>query len=295
MQDQAEKLRTLARTIKDQVEAEIKGNTKKTKVIAVTSGKGGVGKTNFTINLALALKSYGQKVIVLDADLGLANVDVVLGISPNFTLYNVLKGEKSIKEIITTGPEDLQIIAGGSGILELANLRKWQVDNFINKLGELEGLADILIIDTGAGLSRNVMSFVLAADEVILVTTPEPTAITDAYGLVKAMTVKKREGVVHLVVNKVESAEEADVVASKLTIVAERFLKLHLEMLGFIVDDILVSKAVKSQEPFLLKYPKAEATQCIYKLAAHLTNNEYFDKRNNGVRSFFNKMAKIFQ
>lgn len=192
MRDQAEKLRILARTIKNQVESEIKGNGKKTRIIAVTSGKGGVGKTNFTINFALSLMAYGQKVIVLDADLGLANIDVILGISPKYNLYHVLKGEKTIQEIIVPGPQGLQIIAGGSGIQELANLRRWQVEQFIAKLGELEGLADILIIDTAAGLSRNVMSFVLAADEVIVITTPEPTAITDAYGLVKVMTTKKR-------------------------------------------------------------------------------------------------------
>ncbi|GAB4257818.1 MinD/ParA family protein [Thermincola ferriacetica] len=169
-----------------------KGTGKKTRIIAVTSGKGGVGKTNFTINFALSLMAYGQKVIVLDADLGLANIDVILGISPKYNLYHVLKGEKTIQEIIVPGPQGLQIIAGGSGIQELANLRRWQVEQFIAKLGELEGLADILIIDTAAGLSRNVMSFVLAADEVIVITTPEPTAITDAYGLVKVMTTKKR-------------------------------------------------------------------------------------------------------
>lgn len=294
MQDQADKLRVLARTMKEQVEAEITGVVKKTRVIAVTSGKGGVGKTNFTINLALAIKSFGHKVIVMDADLGLANVDVALGITPQYTLYNVLKGEKKISEILTNGPEGLQIIAGGSGIQELANLRKWQVDNFINKLEELEGLADILIIDTGAGLSRNVMSFVLAADEVILITTPEPTAITDAYGLVKAMTSKKKEGVVHLVVNKVESAEEADIVVSNLTIVAERFLKLHLKKLGHILDDILVSKAVKSQEPFLLKYPNSLASQCVYKLAAQLTDEQFEEQKPRGVKNFFNKMANFF-
>lgn len=294
MQDQAEKLRVLARTIKEQVEAEIKGTAKKSRVIAVTSGKGGVGKTNFTINLALALNSNGHRVIILDADLGLANVDVILGVTPKYTLYNVLKGEKNINEIITTGPQGIQIIAGGSGIQELANLRKWQVDNFIEKIGDLENMAEIIIIDTGAGLSRNVMSFVLAADEVILVTTPEPTSITDAYGLIKAMTTKKKEGIVHLVVNKVEDENEADAVTSKLTMVADRFLKLKLIKLGFIIEDSVVSKAVKSQEPFLLKYPKSDASKCIYKLAAQLTKGETVNVNAGGVKNFFNRMVKLF-
>lgn len=154
-------------------------------------------------------------------------------------------------------------------------------------------MADILIIDTAAGLSRNVMSFVLAADEVIVITTPEPTAITDAYGLVKAMTSKKKEGVVHLVVNKVEDAQEADITASKLSVVAEKFLKLNIGHLGFILDDPAVSRAVKSQQPFLLKYPKSSATDCMYKLAAQLMDQVYHPEPS-GVKAFFNKIAKLF-
>lgn len=293
MRDQAEKLRVLARTLKHQVECEIKGAQKKTRIITVTSGKGGVGKTNFTINFALALMSYGQRVIILDADLGLANIDVVLGITPSFNLYHVLKGQKTIQEIIVTGPQGLQIIAGGSGVQELANMRRWQIEQFIGKLEALEGMADIIIIDTAAGLARNVMSFVLAADEVIVITTPEPTAITDAYGLVKAMTTKKKSGVVHLVVNKVENAKEAEETASKLSIVAEKFLKLNIGHLGFILDDPLVSKAVKNQEPFLLKYPKSSAAQCVQRLAAQLMDQSNLPEPT-GVKAFFGKIAKLF-
>lgn len=293
MRDQAEKLRVLAQSLKDQVENEIRSGAKKTRIISVTSGKGGVGKTNFTINFALALVALGQRVIVLDADLGLANIDVILGINPKYNLYHVLKGEKNIRDILVQGPMGLQIIAGGSGIQEMANLRRRQVEKFIGNLEEIEGLADILIIDTAAGLSRNVISFVLAADEVIVITTPEPTAITDAYGLVKVMTSKKKHGAVHLVVNQVEDAQEADITASKLSIVAEKFLKLNIGHLGFILRDPAVSKAVKSQEPFILKYPNSSASKCIQKLAAHLLNREAVPEPS-GVRSFFGKIASLF-
>lgn len=293
MRDQAEKLRVLARTIKNQVESEIRGGPRRTRIIAVTSGKGGVGKTNFTINFALALTDYGQKVMILDADLGLANIDVILGINPQFNLYHVLKGEKSIQEVITTGARGLQIIAGGSGIQEMANLRKWQVEQFVNRLEELEGLADILIIDTSAGLTKNVMSFVLAADEVIVITTPEPTAITDAYGLVKAMATRRKHGVINLVVNRVEDAEEADITASKFSVVAEKFLQLNIGHLGFILDDPLVSRAVKSQEPFYLKYPKSPAACCIQKLAAQLMQQGAYPEPG-GIKGFFNKIVKMF-
>jgi len=293
VRDQAERLRVLARTLKHQVECEIKNAQKKTRIIAVTSGKGGVGKTNFTINFALALIALGQRVMIFDADLGLANIDVVLGINPPYNLYHVLKGEKTIQEIITTGPQGLLIVAGGSGIQELANLRRWQVEQFISKLEELEGMADILIIDTAAGLSRNVLSFVLAADEVIVITTPEPTAITDAYGLVKAMTSKRKHGVIHLVVNRVESKQEADITASKLSVVAEKFLKLNIGHLGFIFDDPVVTKAVKHQEPFVLKYPGSPAAECIQRLAA-LMVDQVDCHEPGGVRAFFSRIAKLF-
>ncbi len=293
MRDQAENLRVLAKTLKHQVECEIKGIQKKTRIIAVSSGKGGVGKTNFTINFALALMSFGQKVIILDADLALANIDVILGINPPYNLYHVLKEGKKLQEIIAIGPQGLQIIAGGSGIQEMANLSRGQLEKFIYQLEELEGMADILIIDTAAGLSRNVMSFVLAADEVIVITTPEPTAITDAYGLVKVMTSKRKHGVVHLVVNRVENAKEADVTASKLSIVAEKFLKLNIGHLGFILDDPAVPKAVKNQEPFLLKYPRSPAAKCMRHLAAHLIDQGY-QGEPSGVKAFFGKITKLF-
>lgn len=293
MRDQAEQLRVMARTIKHQVESEIRGGPRGTRIIAVTSGKGGVGKTNFSINFGLALMSYGQKVMLLDADLGLANIDVVLGITPQYNLYHVLKGEKSINEVISIGPEGLQIIAGGSGIQEMANLRKWQVEQFVNKLSELEGLADILIIDTSAGLTKNVMTFVLAADEVIVITTPEPTAITDAYGLVKAVAAKRKHGVINLVVNRVENAEEGDITASKFSVVAEKFLKLNIGHLGFILDDPLVSKSVKSQEPFYFKFPNSPAAHCIQKLAAQLMQQGSYPEPG-GIKGFFNRLAKLF-
>lgn len=293
MADQAEKLRLLARNLKNQAEAEITGKPTKTRVITITSGKGGVGKTNFSINLSLALISYGHKVILLDADLGLANIDVVLGISPAYNLYHVIKGEKTINEVITEGPMGLKVIAGGSGIQELANLRKGLVESFIDSLEGLEGDADFLLIDTGAGLSRNVMRFVFAADEVLLVTTPEPTAITDAYGLVKTMLSKRKSGTVHLVVNQVASSQEADLTANKLLTVADRFLKYKIDKLGFILADPMVSKAVMSQEPFILKYPKSAASQCVFRLAARLTNQEKTAEAS-GVKGFFERMVRLF-
>lgn len=303
MRDQAEKLRMLARSIKQQVEddintqaqqAEAKVSAPQTRVIAVTSGKGGVGKTNFTINMALALAQKGQRVMILDADLGLANVDVVLGLNPQYTLYHVLKGETTIRNAVSISPQGIMVIAGGSGVQELANLPKKKLQKFIRQMEELEGMADILLIDTGAGLTKNVMSFVRAADEVVVICTPEPTAITDAYGMVKTLYHMKPQSMVHLVVNRVENQEEAEITANKLTTVAERFLQFPITRLGFILDDQVVSKSVKGQEPFILKYPNSLAAECIRGLAGQLLNEEEVPTASGGVRTFFKKMINFF-
>ncbi|AVX20751.1 flagellar biosynthesis protein FlhG [Carboxydocella sporoproducens DSM 16521] len=297
MADQAEKLRQLALNLKKQAEAELREKDprfNRTRVIAVTSGKGGVGKTNFTINLALTLTKLGKKVLVFDADLGLANVDVVLGVTPKYTLYNLIKDEMNIRDIITTGPGGLGIIAGGSGIQELANISRKKLNTFIKSLQELEGMADILLIDTGAGLNRNVLAFVQAADEVIVVCTPEPTSITDAYGLIKALHSKKPDARISLVVNRVENMEEGKNTANKLTMVSQRFLKLNLEQLGFIWDDLHVSKAVKYQEPFVLKYPNCLASTCMKGIADKLLTGQDTQKPPGGVKSFFNKIIGFF-
>lgn len=302
--DQAEKLRLMARTYKSQVEEDIKSgfaessapasDQPKTRTFAITSGKGGVGKTNFTINLGLALMKQGYRVMVLDADLGLANVDVILGLKAQYNLSHLIKGEKSIREIITVTPTGLQVIAGGSGMHELANLPRKKLQRFIKSLSELEGMADILLIDTGAGLSRSVMSFVMAADEVIVIATPEPTSITDAYGLVKTLYNTRPESKVHLVVNRVENAQEADETASKFTVVAQKFLQFPVATLGYVLDDHLVSKAVKNQEPFFIRYPKSDASHCLEQLANQLVNKDASQFAPAGVRSFVNKVMRYF-
>lgn len=295
MKNQADNLRIMAEKVKKDLQAEIEGQERVTRVITVTSGKGGVGKSNFAVNLALALADFGQKVILLDADLGLANIDVILGICPSYNLTHVIAGEKSISEVIYHGPKGLKLIPGGSGIQELANLKEWQLENFLTKLSHLEGLADYLVIDTGAGLSRAVLSFSLAADEIIVVTTPEPTALTDAYGLIKSIRQQRYQGKVKLVVNRVASEAEANVVYNKLRIAINRFLKCSIEFLGSIREDSKVIQAVKEQQPFILAYPGSLASQNVFTMAAAISNQQFDPLPEHGIKTFFTRVAGYFR
>jgi flagellar biosynthesis protein FlhG len=201
------------------------------RVIVVTSGKGGVGKTNITVNLALALAKREKRTVLFDADLGMANVDVILGVSPKATLGDVIAGRKTLEEILLPVGEYMHIVPGGSGIHELADLDQQQLEGFVRDLAGLEDRADFILVDTGAGISRGVLNFVLAAHEVLVVTTPEPTAITDAYGLIKAIDQHNPLAQVRLIINMAESEQEARAVAQKLIMIVDRFLDVEVSYL----------------------------------------------------------------
>lgn len=257
------------------------------RIITVTSGKGGVGKTSVATNLAIALSQIGKEVVVMDADLGLANVNVLLGIIPKYNLYNVLKGQKNINEIITDTPEGIKIIAGASGFTQLADLEHDKKVRFIQDIENLN-FADIIIIDTSAGVSDNVLSFVLAADEIVIVTTPEPTSITDAYGIIKSIASKKMNSNIKLIINRVQSAIEANKVAERVINIAAQFLNMKVENLGFIFEDLSVSKAVIKQKPFFYLNPKSKASQCINEIGLKLERLEVPDS-GKGIKRFFTK------
>lgn len=281
--------------MRDNLQAQIEETKKNTRVITVTSGKGGVGKSNFSVNLAIALTELNQKVILLDADLGLANINVILGISTPYNIAHVIAGEKTISEIMFEGPNGIKIIPGGSGMHELANLKEWQLEIFLTKLSNLDGEADFLIIDTGAGLSKGVLSFSLAADELLIITTPEPTALTDAYGFIKTLKQQRYNGKIKVIVNRVSTETEGTIVFEKLKIATSRFLKYPIEYLGIIRDDIRVVQAVKEQQPFTLAYPFTNATQDIYILASAISKQEYIPETSNSIKTFFTKVAEYFR
>ena len=295
MQDQAENLRQLVERLNTPVGAEkpIATHTN-CRVIAITSGKGGVGKTNISVNFALAMATRGKKVLLFDADMGLANVDVMMGIIPQFNLAHVLNGQKTLAEIVTDGPNGIKLVASGSGgIRELADLNDEQRDKFLNALLALQSQSDLILIDTGAGLHRNVMAFVLAAEEVVIVTTAEPTSLMDAYGMIKILYREKKNPVISVIVNMASNQAEADEAGRKLSILARRFLNLEIDYLGFVPRDPSMIRAVKEQKPVILSAPTSPAAISIHRLAEAILLGKSLKNSSNLV-GFFQRVTQIF-
>lgn len=298
MRDQADKLRQVIDNLRLRQavnQANLIGSIRKktARVITVTSGKGGVGKTNITINLAIALSEMGLRVIILDADFGLANIDVLFGIIPQYTLVDVIQSKKNILEVLADGPNNIKFISGGSGVEELVKMDMYQLGKFVDNISLLDRIADIILIDTGAGLSENVMSFVMSADEIVLVTTPEPTSITDAYALIKMVANRDKSKMIKIIVNRAENVNEATDILNKLSLVAGKFLDLKLHPLGYILQDDTVIKAVKLQQPFSLSFPKSQASKLIREISKKLADKkeEPMEDKNTGIKGFVNRLV----
>ncbi|HYF83035.1 MAG TPA: MinD/ParA family protein [Clostridia bacterium] len=299
MKDQAERLREIISSIKDYKDDEKSTGSLTDKpgsrVITITSGKGGVGKTNFTVNLGIKFAQMGLRVVIIDADLGLSNVDVVMGKMSKYNLSDVINSNKDILEILEEGPNGVKFISGGSGVQELVKLNKTQLVDLLMKLGKLDEEADIILIDTGAGLSDNVISFVHAAREVILVTTPEPTSITDAYALIKTITHKDKMKIIKVVVNRADNAAEAFNILDKLNVVTQKFLGVKLQKLGYILNDANVTKAVKIQQPFVISFSRSEASKNLNDIALTLMDNKELSTNSaSGIKVFINKLTNLF-
>lgn len=288
MEDQAAELRAMMQKSNGD-----KASAHKTRVIAVTSGKGGVGKTNISVNLAIAFAQTGKRVILIDGDLGMANVNVLLGITPKSNLLDVITKKKEMHEIILNTEVGIQFIAGANGFSRIANLSDSERDNFAKEFTKLSS-ADIIIIDTGAGVSENVLRFIKAADEAYVVTTPEPTAITDAYGLIKIVATELVDSQItmKLIVNKVHSADEGKRIAEKIIKVVAQFLNTPIEYLGFIYDDSTVFSSVLRQKPFIVSQPTSKAAGCIKHIVTRIDKTNI--KSTGGFTSFFQKiMGKV--
>ncbi len=302
MGDQAEKLREMIKLRKNYPGAAQKEQTPvptqpapsiRARVLAVTSGKGGVGKTNFTINLGITLARAGKKVVILDADLGLANIDVILGSIPKYTFVDLMETDLPIERVMSTGPEGIRVISGASGIEGLIDMSAENVERLTKRFSEIGDYADFILIDTGAGISKSVLSFVLAADEVLVISTPEPTSITDAYAVIKAIGNQQRDKSIQLLINKVRDRNQCDEVYRKLQKVGRAFLKMEIGLLGYIREDPHVVKAVYSQNPFSVKYPSSQAAKDLKTVAEKLIDEK--DSRPGEDRSFFKKVISLFK
>lgn len=260
------------------------------RVIAVTSGKGGVGKTSTSVNLAIALAAAKKRVIVLDADLGLANVEVLMGLNSFYNLQHVIDGERSIMQILAQGPGGIEIVPGTSGLAKLADLNTRSRQYVLDGLKELQEQADFIIIDTMAGIGQNSIAFCAAADEVLLVTTPEPSAIVDAYAAIKTIHQSREDAVVRLAVNMVINSAQALAVMTNLSRVTQQYLAMRLSFLGYVVRDPHVSQAVMQTYPFTLRFPNAPATKCIQDLATKLIANRPATQRTRA--GFFRRFAE---
>lgn len=266
-------------------------NQNTARVVTVTSGKGGVGKSSIAVNLAIQLRKAGKKVIIFDADFGLANVEVMFGAIPQFNLSDLIFKDKNIREIITPGPMDIGFISGGSGIIGLNNLYHDQIEKLVNAINELNELADFIIIDTGAGIADSVLEFVMASPEVILVSTPEPSSLTDAYSLLKALHNNKdftaEQTNINVVSNRVLSPEEGKAVFDKLNSVVSQFLHGNLNYLGMIPMDNALEKAVRQQQTVSLLEPNSKSARAFTVIAENLLNGTHNTQMRWGISQMF--------
>lgn len=286
--DQASKLRAMMAQ---------ENNTPGSRVIAVTSGKGGVGKTTLSVNLAIEMAKKGKKVVIFDADFGLANVEVMLGIRPKYNLLDLINNNMEMTDIITKGPLDIGFISGGNGVAELATLDKDRIKILISKLSELDKLYDVVIIDTGAGITDVVMEFVLVSPEVLLVVTPEPTSITDSYSLLKVLRRKSDFNPlykkINVIENRVTDEREGDEIFTKINTVSSKFLNTKLYSLGCVPQDRNASLAIIAQKPVTMSYPNTACSKAISDLASKLLDdNSDVVKEKEGIAKVFLNLIK---
>ena len=304
MMDQAESLRQLLQKIEkskeppftsamEEILVEEPKKIEIVKIYAVVSGKGGVGKTNISVNLALAMAKKGKKVLILDADIGMTNADIIMGMHYEYDLFDYLEGEVELRDIIYEGPLGVKVISGGAGLLEMNDLDEDAQRNFIENLINL-GDFDILIIDNGAGITKETLSFITFAHEVILVTTPEPTAITDAYRVLKSISYYGLKPTVKVVINKISSKEAGDEAFNKLYSTCTEFLKVKIENSGYVYDDARVEKAIMAQVPVLLSYPNALSSNNITEISGILLEESVFVTNVSTIKQLGNRIMKIF-
>lgn len=281
MLDQAENLRRLAN--KD-------NSKKKAKIITITSGKGGVGKSNFVVNMGITLHKKGKKVLIFDADIGMGNDDVLMGALPRYNVFDLLKG-KNVNEVVVEGPYGINLLPGGSGINYIENIEEKERLAFIEKLTSLDEY-DYIFIDTGAGINKNVLAFIACSEETIVITTPEPTSLTDAYSLIKATDHFKLINTANVIVNRAFSVKDGEETYNKLKRAVERFLTIKINYLGSISEDRKLVEGVRAQVPFTILHPKCDASKSIERISNKLIGNASVE--NMGAEGLFKKLFSLF-
>ncbi|MBE6071772.1 MAG: MinD/ParA family protein [Clostridium butyricum] len=288
MLDQAESLRKLVSNKNNELS---KKQTSSMKIITVTSGKGGVGKSNFVVNLAVTLQKKGKKVLIFDADLGMGNDDVLLGLYPKYNIFDIIFTTKKIEDIIIEGPCGISLIPGGSGLNKVQELDEKEKQLFLKELDSIEEY-DYLLMDTGAGVSKDILSFISASEELIVITTPEPTSLTDAYSLIKATDHFKLQTKAKIVVNRAFTKEEGQETFNKMLRAVSRFLEIDIDYLGCILDDRKLVQSVRAQKPFVLLYPNCDATKNIEEIAKKIIGE--CESSSEGVKGLFKKIFNVF-
>lgn len=288
--DQAEKLRVL---MKESLQRSSPKPQQDISIYTIASGKGGVGKTNVVVNLAIALQKRGKKVLIIDADLGMANADVVLGIFPKYTLYDVLFHNHPLEDALITGPQGIKVLPGGSGMMDMVNLDVERQEAMAKEFLTLEGI-DTILIDTGAGISKNSLSFIAFSQELIIVTTPEPTSLTDAYGVIKILAKHKFKKSIKVIINRSVEVSQAKSTFEKLKRTADTFLQIQLENLGYILDDSHVSRSVMKQMPFIMQYPHCIASKCMNGIADQFIGQKSTKGKIRSIQEVYHRLIKVF-
>ena len=285
MRDQAERLRELARGTKQ--------DEKITKVITVTSGKGGVGKSNFVVNLSIMLQKMGKKVLIFDADIGMANDEILMGFVPKYNIIDCIIRDLDIEDIMITGPEGVKLISGGTGLNKIKELQDEERRILLSKLEKLEGY-DYIIMDTGAGINETVINFIAFSDEFILLTTPEPTSIMDGYSLLKTVSYFDVKKMVSIVVNRVYNEKEGEKTFLKLKNASNRFLSIKCNFVGCIEEDRKLLEAVRNQIPVVIDSPNSKVAKNISNIAKIIDNN-IIDKKDKGINHLFKNIFQLFK
>jgi len=295
-QDQADSLRQLARSMHGNGTTKMQRQVQKAdtsgrgvRVISVTSGKGGVGKSNVVANLAIAMSQLGKRTLIIDADLGVGNIDVLLGLSPQYTLNHVLSGEKRLKDIIVTGPSGIKLVPAGSGVQEYTSLGHHERMRILDELDQLEEEFDLVIIDTEAGISENVTYFNTAAQEIIVVVSPEPTSITDVYALIKLLATRYEERRFKVLVNMVRDSRDALEVFARLSHVTSRFLDISLDYLGCVLWDENLVESVKRQRAVIDLFPESGSARCFANLARLMNDNSGIARVKGNIQFLFRR------